>query len=175
MRLALGLLLVSSLGAAASIVELAANATALWLFADNVEDRLGRQRFLALYLLSNVVGAAAASLAAGWTPLPLLLSNGAAAGILGAYFVLYPRSRVLTLFPLPFDLFEVPAVFFLGLWFVVQFLDGLGSLAAAGSDMVGGVAFWAHVMGFVAGAVLVRAMRLRERERVEWWMPDSPE
>ena len=123
-----------------SIVELAANATALWLFADNVEDRLGRQRFLALYLLSNVVGAAAASLAAGWTPLPLLLSNGAAAGILGAYFVLYPRSRVLTLFPLPFDLFEVPAVFFLCTFVVVQLPGGLAAVAGTAAGLVTGAA-----------------------------------
>ena len=79
---------------------------------------------------------------------------------------------MLTLFPFPVMLFEVPAIFFLGLWFVMQFLSGLGSLAsAAGQGLPGGVAFWAHVMGFVAGVLLVRLMQRPERQRVEWWSP----
>jgi membrane associated rhomboid family serine protease len=89
---------------------------------------------------------------------------------MGGYLVLYPHSRVHTLFPFPLMLFEVPAIFLLGLWFVIQFVSGLGSLAATvNGGLPGGVAFWAHVMGFVAGVVLVRLMRRPERERVEWW------
>ena len=104
--------------------------------------------------------------------IPMVGASGAIAGVMGGYFVLYPQSRVLTLFPFPLMLFEVPAVFFLGLWFLVQFLNGLGSsMAAAGRDLPGGVAFWAHVMGFVAGVLLVRLMRRPERQRVEWWSP----
>ena len=123
-----------------SLVELAANAAALWLFADNVEDRLGRHGFLALYLLSNVLGAGAAAFVSAWTPLPLILSSGAAAGILGAYFVLYPRSRVLTLFPLPFDLFEVPAVFFLCTFVIVQLPGGLAVIADLTAGLAAGAA-----------------------------------
>ena len=99
-------------------------------------------------------------------------ASGAIAGVMGGYLVLYPHSRVLTLFPFPLMLFEVPALFFLGLWFVIQFISGIGSLAAtANGGLPGGVAFWAHVTGFLAGVVLVRIMRRPERERVEWWSP----
>jgi membrane associated rhomboid family serine protease len=148
----------------------------LWIFGDNIEDRLGHARFLVFYLLTGAVAAIAQTAMDPSSPIPMVGASGAIAGVMGGYLLLYPHSRVLTLFPFPLMLFEVPAVFFLGLWFVVQFIDGLGSLAAAaGGELVGGVAFWAHVMGFVAGLVLVRPMRLRERERVEWWMRDSPE
>ncbi len=148
----------------------------LWIFGDNIEDRLGHGRFIAFYLLTGAVAAVAQTAMEPSSPIPMVGASGAIAGVMGGYLVLYPHSRVLTLFPFPLVLFEVPAVFFLGVWFVVQFLDGIGSLAAAGgSQLVGGVAFWAHVMGFVAGLVLVRPMRIRERERVEWWLRDSEE
>jgi membrane associated rhomboid family serine protease len=89
---------------------------------------------------------------------------------MGAYLVLYPHSRVLMLFPFPVFVYELPAVVFLVLWFVMQFVSGIDSLAAMGTgDLTGGVAFWAHVMGFVAGIVLVPIMRRPERETVEWW------
>jgi membrane associated rhomboid family serine protease len=97
-------------------------------------------------------------------------ASGAVAGVMGAYFVLYPRSRVLTLFPFPLMLFEIPAVYLLGLWFVLQFVSGLGSLSAtAEGAMAGGVAFWAHVAGFGTGIALVFLFRRPERQRVEWW------
>jgi len=153
--------------------HLAGNLLYLWIFGDNVEDRLGRVRFVLFYALTGVVAALAQTAMAPSSPIPMVGASGAIAGVMGGYLVLYPHSRVLALFPFPLMLFEVPAVFFLGLWFVVQFLDGIGSLAAAGGDLVGGVAFWAHVMGFVAGLVLVRPMRQRERERVEWAMRDA--
>ncbi len=141
----------------------------LWIFGNNVEDRLGHGRFLLFYLATGV----GAALSQAWmdpaSTIPMVGASGAIAGVMGGYFVLYPHSRVLTLFPFPVMLFEVPAVFFLGLWFVVQFLNGVGSLAAAAADIPGGVAFWAHVMGFVAGFVLVRVMQRPERARVEWW------
>jgi membrane associated rhomboid family serine protease len=146
----------------------------LWIFGDNVEDRLGHGRFLLFYLLTGTVAALAQTAMEPSSPIPMVGASGAIAGVMGGYLLLYPHSRVLTLFPFPLILFEVPAVFFLGLWFVVQFLDGLGSLAAAGGGaLVGGVAFWAHVMGFIAGLVLVRPMRLAEREKVEWWLGDT--
>jgi len=144
----------------------------LWIFGDNVEDRLGHGRFLVFYLATGVVAALSQTAMDPESTVPMVGASGAVAGVMGGYFVLYPQSRVLTLFPFPVMLFEVPAIFFLGLWFVMQFLSGLGSLAsAAGQGLPGGVAFWAHVMGFVAGVLLVRLMQRPERQRVEWWSP----
>jgi membrane associated rhomboid family serine protease len=91
---------------------------------------------------------------------------------MGAYFVLYPHSRIVTLLPLfiIFPIIEVPAIFFLGVWFLMQFLSGVGSIATAtGGEPAGGVAFWAHVSGFAAGFVGVFIFRQPERQRVEWW------
>jgi membrane associated rhomboid family serine protease len=150
--------------------HVAGNLLFLWIFGDNVEDRLGHGRFLVFYLASGAVAALAQTALDPASPIPMVGASGAIAGVMGGYFVLYPHSRVLTLFPVPLMLFEVPAVFFLGLWFVVQFVNGLGSLAAAGGGgLPGGVAFWAHVMGFVAGLLLVGMMRRPERARVDWW------
>ena len=144
----------------------------LWIFGDNVEDRLGHGRFVVFYLATGVVAAVSQTAMDPESTVPMVGASGAIAGVMGGYFVLYPQSRVLTLFPFPVMLFEVPAIFFLGLWFVMQFLSGLGSLAsAAGQGLPGGVAFWAHVMGFVAGVLLVRLMQRPERQRVEWWSP----
>jgi membrane associated rhomboid family serine protease len=148
----------------------AGNLLYLWIFGDNIEDRLGHGRFLLFYLACGVVAALSQAAMDPVSVIPMVGASGAIAGVMGGYFVLYPHSRVLTLFPFPIMIFEVPAIFFLGLWFFIQFLSGLGSLAAAGgADLPGGVAFWAHVMGFVAGVALVRVMRRPERERVEWW------
>ena len=126
--------------------DFAVNAFALWLFADNVEDRLGRRRFVAVYVLCNAAGVAAAVAAARWLPVPLILSSGAVAGVLGGYFVLYPRSRVLTLFPLPIELFEVPAIFFLCAFVIVHLPGGKGPIVEV-------------VAGLAAGASLCLAMR----------------
>jgi membrane associated rhomboid family serine protease len=91
---------------------------------------------------------------------------------MGAYLVLYPRSRIVTLLPIFFfiQLVEVPAIFFLGIWFLLQFVSGLGSIASAtGGEPAGGVAFWAHIAGFVAGVSGVLVFRRPERQSVEWW------
>jgi len=153
--------------------HVAGNLLYLWIFGDNVEDRLGHGRFLLFYLGTGVVAALAQTAMDPGSTIPMVGASGAIAGVMGGYFVLYPQSRVLTLFPFPLMLFEVPAVFFLGLWFLIQFLNGLGSslAAAAGRGLPGGIAFWAHVVGFAAGVLLVRVMRRPERERVEWWSP----
>ena len=143
----------------------------LWIFGDNVEDRMGHLRFLVFYLLCG----AAAGLAQTWadpaSDVPMVGASGAIAGVMGAYIVLYPHSRVLTLLPFPIMVFEVPAAVLLGLWFALQFLSGLGSLASVGrgDGPTGGIAFWAHVAGFAAGALAVFLFRRPERQRVEWW------
>jgi len=99
-------------------------------------------------------------------------ASGAVAGVMGAYFVLYPHSRILTLVPIFFfiHVMEVPAIIFLGLWFLLQFVSGVGSMAAAtGGEPAGNIAFWAHVAGFVAGVSGVIVFKRPERQRVEWW------
>jgi len=143
----------------------------LWIFGDNVEDRLGHGRFLAFYLLC---GTAAALLQVAFSPgsrMPMIGASGAIAGVLGAYLVMFPRSRILTLVPIFVfvQIVEIPAIFFLGIWFLLQLLSGVGSLVQPAD--VGGVAFWAHAGGFVAGLLLVAPFRRPERHRVEWWDP----
>jgi membrane associated rhomboid family serine protease len=152
--------------------HVAGNLLYLWIFGDNVEDRLGHGRFLVFYLATGAAAALAQTAMDPASTTPMVGASGAIAGVMGGYFVLYPNSRVLTLFPFPVMIFEVPAIVFLGLWFVVQFLSGLSSMTVtAGERLPGGVAFWAHVMGFLAGVTLVRLMQRPERQRVEWWSP----
>ncbi len=152
------------------LAHLAGNMLFLWIFGDNVEDRLGHGRFILFYLLCGSAAAAAQTALNPQSLVPMVGASGAIAGIMGAYLVLYPRSRILMLFPFPPILFELPAVFFLVMWFLVQFLNGVNQLPVFEQNAIsGGVAFWAHVMGFVAGLVLVVFMRRPERTRVEWW------
>ena len=147
----------------------------LWIFGDNVEDRMGHGRFVAFYLLCGVAAALAQTWMSPGSLVPMVGASGAIAGVMGAYFVLYPKSRIVTLLPLIFffQVIEVPAIVFLGIWFLMQFVSGLGSLAATSADgaaqMAGGVAFWAHVAGFAAGLVGVWFFRRPERQDVEWW------
>ncbi len=132
----------------------------LWIFGDNVEDRLGHVRFLIFYLLCGIAASLTHVLANPASTVPTIGASGAIAGVLGAYFLLYPRSRVLTLLPLGFYLqvVQVPAFLFLGFWFLLQFVVGAVSLRGAGGE---GVAWWAHVGGFAAGAVLQFVFRKR--------------
>ena len=150
--------------------HLAGNMLFLWIFGDNVEDRFGHLRFLGFYFVCGVVAAVSQVALYPGSTVPMVGASGAIAGVMGAYLVLYPRSRVLMLFPFPPILFELPALFFLVMWFVVQFLNGISSLPVFEQDAIsGGVAFWAHVMGFVSGLVLVLFLRRPERQKVEWW------
>ena len=142
----------------------------LWIFGDNVEDRMGHGRYLAFYLLSGAVAGLAQVGVNPASHVPMIGASGAIAGVMGAYFVLFPRSRVLTLLPIFIfiQVVEIPAIWFLGLWFVFQVFSGVGSIATtAGSQ--GGIAFWAHVAGFAAGFAGVFVFRRPERQRVEWW------
>ncbi|AKU91348.1 rhomboid family intramembrane serine protease [Vulgatibacter incomptus] len=143
----------TSMFAHGSLLHLGGNLLFLWIFGNNVEDAMGRLGFLGFYVLCGI-GAAAAQV--GFDPasqIPMVGASGAIAGVLGAYFLLYPRARVLTVIPIFVFLkfIWVPAIFFLGIWFVFQLLGGLGTPEGAG-----GVAFWAHVGGFVAGLLLVK-------------------
>jgi membrane associated rhomboid family serine protease len=152
------------------LAHLAGNLLFLWIFGDNVEDRLGHGRFLAFYLLCGFAAAIAQAALNPDSLVPMVGASGAIAGVMGGYLVLYPRSRVLMLFPFPVFLFELPAIVFLVIWFLVQFLNGINQLPIFERDAIsGGVAFAAHVMGFVAGLILVVFMRRPERAKVEWW------
>jgi membrane associated rhomboid family serine protease len=153
-------------------LHVAGNMLYLWIFGDNVEDRMGHGRFLAFYVLCGVAAALAQTISAPDSVIPMVGASGAVAGVMGAYFVLYPKSRIVTLVTLFFfwQVIEVPAIFFLGVWFLMQFLSGVGSIVSSvGSAATGGIAFWAHVAGFVAGLSGVVVFRRPERQRVEWW------
>jgi rhomboid family protein len=138
----------------------------LWIFGDNVEDRLGHLRYLIFYLACGWTASYAHIWSQPDSRVPSIGASGAIAGVLGAYISLYPRARVITLLPLGFvaPLVQVRAVFFLGLWFVQQFLLGAFDLAAPRGEG-GGVAWWAHIGGFAAGFVLVWVFRRPNRRR----------
>jgi membrane associated rhomboid family serine protease len=160
----------TSLFVHAGIAHLAGNLLFLWIFGDNVEDRLGHGRFALFYVICGYVAAIAQTALVPDSLVPMVGASGAIAGVMGAYLVLYPHSRVLMLFPFPPILFELPAVFFLGFWFFMQFLSGISTLSVFQSQAIsGGVAFWAHVAGFVCGLALVVPMRRKERMDVDWW------
>jgi membrane associated rhomboid family serine protease len=123
----------------------------LWIFGNNIEDRLGHVGFLAFYLGGGIVAAATQVLVAPSSTVPVIGASGAIAAVLGAYLVLYPRARVLSLvyFGLFFQLIRVPAIVLLGFWFAVQVFSAL--VASGSSDSAGGVALFAHIGGFLAG------------------------
>jgi membrane associated rhomboid family serine protease len=131
---------------------------------------MGHGRFLVFYLLCGTAAAFGQMVTGPDSRVPMVGASGAVAGVMGAYFVLYPHSRIVTLLPFIFiQIIEVPAVFFLGIWLVIQFLSGVGSLAASSQESTGGIAFWAHVAGFAAGLIGVFIFRRPQRQRVEWW------
>ena len=147
------------------------NMWVLYIFGDNVEDRMGSGRYLVFYLLS---GLAANLLQLFFSPgsnVPTIGASGAIAGVLGGYFLLFPRARVITLillFIFPWFV-EIPAVIFLGFWFVTQLFSGLSSLGTAAGMEMGGIAWWAHVGGFVFGLLLVRIFSRRPRAYQRWY------
>lgn len=136
-------------------LHLIANLWTLWIFGDNVEDRLGPLRYLAFYLASGLVASLAHVASAPDSNLPVIGASGAIAGVMGAYFVSFPRARVVTLIPIFFwpVFVELPALVFLGLWLLLQLQSG--ALASARDATAGGVAWWAHVGGFLAGIPLL--------------------
>jgi len=141
----------------------------LWIFGDNVEDYLGHGRYLLFYLGCGATAAVAQVAVNPNSLVPMIGASGAIAGVMGAYFVFYPRSRVLTaIFILFFlDLVEIPAIFFLGIWFLMQLFSGVGSIGARAAD--GGVAFWAHVAGFAGGALYGALRKFQLTARREYW------
>jgi membrane associated rhomboid family serine protease len=136
----------------ANLLHLGGNMLFLWVFGNNVEDRMGRVVFLLFYLLAGLAAVVAQVLIDADSQIPLIGASGAIAGTLGAYLVMFPRARVLTAVIFFFiTLVEVPAIIVLGLWFVLQAFSGIGQL---GQSVSGGVAFFAHIGGFVFGALV---------------------
>ena len=136
----------------------------LWVFGDNVEDRLGHMRYLLFYLGVGIIGSISHVLANPTSEVPIIGASGAIAGILGAYIVTFPKARVLALVPIIFffTLVEIPAVIFLALWFVLQIFNGTASLGGAANP----VAWWAHIGGFVAGAILIKIVAPK---KISWY------
>jgi membrane associated rhomboid family serine protease len=145
------------------LLHLAGNMLFLWIFADNVEDALGHGRFLFFYLVCGAFATLVQAFLAPDSRVPNLGASGAIAGVLGAYFVLFPRARIVTIVPLfvLFPLVEIPAGLYLLGWFLLQFWMGSSQLASAGRGTEGGVAFGAHVGGFVAGVAWALLFRVK--------------
>ena len=146
--------LITSMFLHGSWMHLLGNMWFLWLFGNNVEDSMGRLRFVVFYLICGLAAAVGQVLANPNSAIPMVGASGAISGVMGGYLVLYPRVRVFTLVILGFFFTSValPAWVMLGYWFLIQFVSGL---VAFGGDK-GGVAFWAHIGGFVAGVVLIK-------------------
>lgn len=148
-----------------SWLHIIGNMWVLWIFGDNIEDYLGHFKYLLFYFASGL-GAGLLHIALNLNSrLPSVGASGAIAGVMGAYFVLYPKARVLTIVPLIifFTFWWLPAWIVLGYWFLVQFLSGAATAIAATSQTTGGVAFWAHVGGFITGIVLIKLLPPRLR------------
>jgi membrane associated rhomboid family serine protease len=143
--------------------HLISNMLALYIFGDNIEDRTGPVLYVAFYFLSGLAASAAHLVAYSQSSIPTVGASGAIAGVLGAYLVLYPQARVLTLVPIFYFLrmVEIPALVYLGFWFISQLFNGLFALTAVDVFQSGGVAWWAHVGGFVFGAAVIRLITSR--------------
>jgi membrane associated rhomboid family serine protease len=157
-------------------LHIGSNMLYLFVFGDNIEDRLGHGRYLLFYLACGFVATWAHAVFSPASRIPAIGASGAIAGVLGAYLLLFPHARVLTLIPIVFfiTIREIPAVLILGFWFVLQLFSGVGSLGIADAHDMGGVAYFAHIGGFVAGLLLVNVFGGMRRPRREqppppWW------
>jgi len=161
-------------------LHIVANMWTLWIFGDNVEDRMGPLRFIIFYLVCGVLAALTQVLVTPDATIPSVGASGAIAGVLGAYLLFFPTARLIVLIPILFFpfFFELPAVIFLVFWFFIQLFSGTAMLASP--QQVGGIAFWAHIGGFIAGMLLCRFFVRRQVRRrlqpdeygLEWaWEP----
>jgi len=148
----------------AGFLHAAGNLLFLWIFGNNVEDRLGRLGFLVFYLWAGILAALTQVVIDPLSEIPLVGASGAISGVLGVYVVMFPRARIVSIVFLVFffQIVSVPAVVLLSFWFVLQIVDGLTALGAP-PDVAGGVAFFAHIGGFLAGVVVALAIRAVER------------
>jgi len=157
----------SSMFLHANLVHLISNMWMLWIFGDNVEDCMGHGRYLLFFLLCGIASVFAQTISNPQSVIPMVGASGAISGVLGAYIITYPKARILTLVPIVilFYIIELPAYFFLGFWFLIQLIQG--SLYSLNSEQMagGGVAWWAHVGGFAAGALLLQVFRCKDWQR----------
>ena len=157
------------------LLHIGSNMLYLWIFGDNIEDRLGHTKYAIFYLLCGVAATLAHAFANPASSLPAIGASGAIAGVLGGYLILYPHAQVTTIIPIFMFITvrRIPAIIVLGLWFVLQLFSGVGSLGVRDAQDVGGVAWFAHIGGFVAGMLLVVLMGGKRRRAVEpelpWW------
>ena len=149
-------------------LHIGSNMLYLWIFGDNIEDRLGRGRYLLFYLICGFGATLTHAFFNASSNVPAIGASGAIAGVLGAYLVLYPKQRVTTLIPIFVFLLirEIPAIFLLGFWFVLQLFAGVGSLGVSEAEVTGGVAYFAHIGGFVLGMILIVVMGGTRRSTV---------
>lgn len=150
-------------------LHLISNMWALWIFGDNVEDRLGHIGYLVFYILCGVLAAVLHMVLHLSSPMPTIGASGAIAGVMGAYMMLYPGAQILVMMPILFYpiFFPLPAVLYLIFWFVSQFLSGTLSLLT-GAGRLGGIAFWAHIGGFVAGVYFIRKFVRKPRQEISY-------
>lgn len=148
-------------------LHIGSNMLYLWIFGDNIEDRLGHFRYAVFYLLCGVIATLGHAFANPGSTMPAIGASGAIAGVLGGYLILFPRARVTTLIPIFVFVMirEIPAVVLLGFWFVLQLFSGVGSLGVPAAQDVGGVAYFAHIGGFVAGMLLIVLLGGKRRRR----------
>lgn len=141
-------------------MHIGSNMLYLWIFGDNIEDRLGHVRYIVFYFACGVLATLAHAFSNPASAIPSIGASGAIAGVLGAYLILFPRAQVTTLIPIFFIITvrQIPAIIILGLWFVLQLFSGVGSLGVRDAQDLGGVAYFAHIGGFVAGVVLIILM-----------------
>jgi len=151
--LAIGLPFISALFLHGSWLHLLGNMLYLWIFGDNIEDRMGHLRYLLFYLLVGIIASIAHIIADPGSDIPIIGASGAIAGVLGAYFLAFPRAKVLTLVPVFFFItfIQIPAIIFLPVWFIIQVLNVFGTSGMAANS----VAWWAHIGGFIGGAILL--------------------
>lgn len=150
-------------------VHIISNMLFLWVFADNIEDSMGFFGFLIFYLLCGLVAALAQYAVNPASTIPMIGASGAVAGVLGAYWRLYPHSTIHTLIPIGFFITsaDIPASLMIGFWFLTQIFSGYASLSVQTLSDVGGVAFFAHIGGFLAGLILVNIFARKKNSRVE--------
>jgi membrane associated rhomboid family serine protease len=153
--------ILSSMFIHAGVMHIFGNMLFLWIFADNVEDRMGHIKFLFFYLICGIAAVLLHSVTAMDSQVPMVGASGAISGVLGAYILLYPKARILALIPFGFFLraMYLPSVIFLGIWFLYQFLFGVSTIGGKG----GGVAYFAHIGGFVAGLLLALPFRQKRK------------
>lgn len=146
--------------------HIASNMWFLWIFGDNVEAHLGKIKYALLYFLAGIIGNFAQYILTPVSNIPMLGASGAVSGVLGSYFILFPGSRIKTFVVLFFyvTITEIPAVIYIFYWFIIQLFSGIASLPFAFAS--GGIAFWAHVGGFLTGLVLARGWKSRGRSDV---------